>query len=426
MSGDRVRLSVLVALLISVIGLGGLVQAAPVEIEFFYVANQSEDEVWKALVDQFNSEQSEIQVMANWDASGWGGFEEKALVRLAGGDPADIMRLSDESFGQWVRAGYLLPLDSYVQRDRISQSLFLPVVFPLGTIDGRFYGFPQGIATRALAYNTAMFDGAGLAHPDDQWRWDKELLSAAKKLSEPDAEVPKFGILFWFGGAGVLRKDVPEMIWSWGGEVFDPQGQFLLNTDASISALQFLADLRNVHRVYPDEGDVLQMFANSQIAMWNTGIWDVNLLRQYSQMGLEWDFAPTPGGPAGYYSFIQGNGIYVIPQTSPNPDAAWEFMKFLASEEAQHTFSITTGIGGAPLRKSLLGEYTKSPAPPTRWDAIVTSLNRGRIVNHPPNAQALFDALDVGWSDFATGLTSARNWINQVTPTVLRILSESK
>lgn len=397
--------------------------AAPIEIEFHFVANQSEADAWYTLADMFNASQDEIVVVPYWDTGEWIGYQERMLVRMAANEAPDIMRLSDEAFPDWAHNGYLRTLDEWLARD-VDLSEYLPMTAQLGSHRGSFYGFPQGLATRALAYNRTLFDNAGLAYPSDTWRWDQELLDAARKLSTRDAqdEPLSYGIGFHMGGAGNLRKDIPEILWAFGGEVFDAEGNMRLGDDRSLEALNFLRSLVAEHRVFPEDFDVVGRFLNETLAMWNTGVWDVALLRQHDR--LDFDFAPTPGGPEGHYSFIQGNGVYVIPAmvSEERAAAAWEFMKFLVSEEAQRIFGLEYGIGGVPLVISLVPEYMAQASPPDSWDAFVTSVNRGRLVYHPLGATEIFNALNTGWGDMIRGLIPARTWLDTVTPVVEAIM----
>lgn len=401
--------------------------AAPIEIEFHFVANQSEADAWYTLADMFNASQDDIVVVPYWDTGEWIGYQERMLVRIAANTPPHIMRLSDEALLVWADAGYLRPVGDWLERD-IDLSEYLPIIDQLGSHRGTFYGFPQGLATRALAYNRVMFQNVGLAYPDDDWLWEEDLLDAARRLSTRDADDQPltYAIGFHTGGAGNLRKDIPEILWAFGGEVFDAQGNMRLADDESIEALTFIQRLISEYRVFPEDFDVVGRFLNGTLAMWNTGVWDVNLLRQ--QPSLDFDFAPTPGGPAGHFSFIQGNGIYVIPAVVDDEKAAaaWEFMKFLVSEEAQRVFGLEYGIGGVPLVTSLVPEYVAQASPPDNWEAFVTSVQRGRMVYHPANATEIFNALNVGWDEMIRGNTPVRAWLDAVAPVVKTILERSE
>lgn len=422
------RLMVL-ALLLALGVAGHVALAAPVEIDFVFPANESEAHAWFALVERFNAQQDGVRVNAVWDTTpgGWAGFQEKTLVAIAGGQTPDIIRLSDEAAPEWAANGLLRPLGEWLARD-VDTEQFLPPVLSLGTFGGQFYGLPQGLATRALAYNRALFDRAGVLYPDETWRWDVELLDAARKLSTrtPDGQPDRYGIGVFLSNASTLRKDIPEIIWSFGGEIFDAEGNFRLGDEGSLDALRFLQSLIAEHQVHPPNWDVHVHFLNETVAMWNTGVWDVALLRQ--QESLDWDFAPTPGGPAGYYSFIQGNGVYVIPAATSDEKAAaaWEFMKYLVSEEAQRIFCLEFGIGGVPLLKDLAADFVDQPSPPDSWMTFVTSVERGRMSHHPMDASRIFDTLNVGWVDMILGHTAVETWFESVRASVEAIVEASK
>lgn len=405
----------------------GVTSMAATEIEFHFVANQSEANAWFELADMFNSIQDDVHVVANWDTGEWIGYQERMLVRIAAGESPDIMRLSDEAFPDWANNGYLRTLDAWLARD-VDLSEYLPPTALLGSHGGAFYGFPQGLATRAIAYNRSMFDAAGVDYPHASWRWDGELLEAARKLTtRTDDDQPlTYGIGFHNGGSNALRKDFPEIIWSFGGELFDADGNMRLGDNDSLLGLNFVQSLVAEHRVYPEDFDIVGRFLNETLAMWNTGVWDVGLLRQ--QTSLDFDFAPPPSGPGGEFAFIQGNGVYVIPSTTSDERAAaaWEFMKFLASDDAQRLFGLEYGIGGVPLRINLVPDYVAQASPPDSWDAFVTSVNRGRMVHNPKRANDVYAALNVGWAEMRTGGISVRAWFESVQPIVQSILDSAE
>ena len=51
----------------------------------------------------------------------------------------------------------------------------------------------------------------------------------------------------------------------------------------------------------------------------------------------DWDIAPLPAGKAGSIQTMKGNPV-AIPVDARNPELAWEFMKFLSSEEALYIY----------------------------------------------------------------------------------------
>ncbi len=72
-------------------------------------------------------------------------------------------------------------------------------------------------------------------------------------------------------------------------------------------------------------------FEQGQAALESNGSW---LVATHQAAGIDFGIAPLPKGPAGQATSINPTGAVVFKGTK-NPDAAWEFVKYLASPEAQ-------------------------------------------------------------------------------------------
>ncbi|MBE3577966.1 MAG: sugar ABC transporter substrate-binding protein [Limnochordales bacterium] len=395
---------------------GGAAHAAPQKVSFMFVANPPEYQLWKERVDKFNASRQDIQVTIQWVPGSWDDVHSKALVGIAAGTPPDIVRLHESQYNDWVRAGLLTSLNGFIEDDKYDMNVFFPqIIMPL-QVNGQLYGFPQTIATRALAFNKDMLDNAGIKYPDSFWRWEHELLTAARKLTDPSKN--RWGIGFWFStGPSVLLADIPEIIWSFGGDIFTRDDRFVLDSEPARRGIQFLLDLIHRYKVYPPDGSVAHAFWQGRLAMWNTGTWDITSIRS---SGVNFDFAPTPGGPKGAYSWVN-SALYVIPKGA-HADAAWEFIKYLMSYEGQDIFSVRGG-SGVPVRKDLISKYISQPSPPN-WSTFLISVERGRMPYYPPNQSRILDALSRKWSDLYQGTVSLDAWLDEVKPIVDKLLAE--
>jgi multiple sugar transport system substrate-binding protein len=77
-----------------------------------------------------------------------------------------------------------------------------------------------------------------------------------------------------------------------------------------------------------DSGDA---FEQGKAAMEANGSW---LVATHLNAGIDLGIAPLPKGPAGQATSINPTGAVVF-KGSKSPDAAWEFVKYLASPPAQ-------------------------------------------------------------------------------------------
>ncbi len=99
--------------------------------------------------------------------------------------------------------------------------------------------------------------------------------------------------------------------------------------------IQFLQDLIWTDKVMPDPtiwpADSGDAFEQGKAAMEVNGSW---LVATDIAAGLDFGIAPLPKGPAGRATSINPTGAVVYKGTK-SPDAAWAFVKYLASPAAQ-------------------------------------------------------------------------------------------
>ena len=135
-----------------------------------------------------------------------------------------------------------------------------------------------------------------------------------------------------------MPRTIPHTLFpvirSFGGGFLDDKTRRTAFNEYTAEALQFLVDLASVHQVAPRFGAAVPSFADGGYAM------EVNI---FPQMGVihagvgdsfEWNVAPMPAGRAGRVNRSVA-GTHVILSASRQPEAAWQFLKFLGSDRAQ-------------------------------------------------------------------------------------------
>jgi multiple sugar transport system substrate-binding protein len=82
------------------------------------------------------------------------------------------------------------------------------------------------------------------------------------------------------------------------------------------------------------------------------------LVPTHTAAGLDFGIAPLPSGPAGRFTSVNPTGA-VVYKGSDNPDAAWAFVKYLASPAAQE--QLMQLKASLPVSKEVLaGPYAQS------------------------------------------------------------------
>lgn len=201
--------------------------------------------------------------------------------------------------------------------------------------DGKNIATVNGADTMLLFYNKDLFDAANVPYPTDNWTYD-DMLDAAKKLTIRDekGKPTQFGISVGFG-----NEPAGAFIYANGGEIFDDVNnpkKAVYNSPETVEALQFLSDLIHVYKVSPNEADSEILgggFDTGKIAMIVDGVWGIVNRKNIEE--FKWDITTVPSKDGIVRRIPAQHAGYAISKTTKNPDLAWEFAKFMQSDEAQ-------------------------------------------------------------------------------------------
>jgi multiple sugar transport system substrate-binding protein len=285
----------------------------------------------QAIVDAFHATTPKITVKVT--VSDWDPYWDKLQTSIAGGDAPDVFAMDGPLFPDYQTRDVLLDLKPFIDRDGYDLGqLADQAVSDFKTPDGQF-GVPRDLNVVALYYNKKMFDTAGIPYPDDTWDWAK-LTEVAKKLTlkGADGKTKQWG---FYTETTDMENYWSELVWQNGGDIISADHKTsLVGSDQAAGGIQFLQDLIWKDKVMPDAAitDALgDAFEQGQAAMEANGSW---LVATHQAAGLDFGIAPLPKGPAGQATSINPTGAVVYKGTK-SPEAAWAFVKYLASPAAQ-------------------------------------------------------------------------------------------
>lgn len=98
-------------------------------------------------------------------------YWDKLSSQAAANNLPDIIQHDYAYISQYVNRDLLLPLDDYVSKGIMDLSDIDEETNDVGRIDGKLYGVNLCINSRALMYDPALFEKAGVAPPDENWTW---------------------------------------------------------------------------------------------------------------------------------------------------------------------------------------------------------------------------------------------------------------
>jgi multiple sugar transport system substrate-binding protein len=281
----------------------------------------------------------------------------KLIASYAAGTPPDIHHGFAGIVISLYAQGQALELTPYVKRDKFDLA-------PYGGLQndpdmcrsGKTWELPIDSSMSAMVfYNAALLQQAGVPLPptswkDTSWTWDR-MLDAARKTTknwgEPDAVYGLLGM-----NANPWFQAWPYM---WGGDLWPRDfyahgiGQTSqITTPPVVESLQHIQDLALKHRVMPAQGQASRAFNMGGGAMWITHAGAGATALKDATFG--WGMAPLPrqvtNKSVAFTNGIMGN------KNAQAPDAAWQVIKYLVSQEGQ------------------LDRIRITPAPPTRTDAF--------------------------------------------------------
>ena len=391
-------LAVLAALLTA--GCGGGPRAGalgePVEITLFTWTRPGELAVNQQLCAEFEAEHPGLRVEIINEPGDRSMDKLQAMV--AAGEAPDVMSIHGAYFIPLAANGALLDLDPLIAGDpEFDLKDFYPRLVELCRYEGPLYSLPRYTSVYVLFYNKDLFDAAGLGYPDDTWTWD-DYLAAARRLTvdDPDPERRRFGCVIDFWGARVY-----PWIWSSGGEILDPSGRrCLLDGPGAREAIGFLVGLRHRWEVCPpttmaERRQNISMFVNGQVAMFQTGAWDIQSMQQAP--ALRWDIAPLP--MKRQHATLLGMENYAIASATEHPQEAWELFKFLLGPRAQAVMA--EELEKQPSRQSVAnGPYVEAEVEYDRR-VLVEALGYARQAPNIPEwdrvSTFIQDQLDLMW-----------------------------
>lgn len=319
-----------------------------------------ETEALKAAAEEFKKQNPEYEIVFN--EQGRLGYFTSVTTQLVGGtDEFDLIQDNTTYMTELAAAGTLEPWDEYLNDPELTDLEAydlddLPIKLKY---EGKIYCIPTDLSSQIYYYRKDLIE-----KPAETW---DELIANAK--AHTGGETPYGVILTAMTGGPEAPKIFYTVLWSFGGDVIDEDGNVVVNSDATKQAAQVYRDLRPYMPEdvatynYPKVFDALKAGTVAQTGpFWNAG-WN-NLQLTDSAFKDKYGIALIPGvkQPDGSIKRVpqtHGWGL-VMNANSKNKKAAWKFLTYALSVEG---FKIRGAKGGSIFRPSILGDPANADNP---------------------------------------------------------------
>ena len=361
-------------------GGGGDGGDAGVELELAgFSSTPAEDEQLSAIIEQYN-EQSENTASFNPLPE----YDTTLQSQLAAGDPPDVFYVNDNRLPDLASAGVLMPAEGRID----GEDEFYPALVEAFTFEDEWYCPAKDFSTLALQYNTTMLEEAGVEPPTN---WE-ELAAAAEQLTSDGVvglvvapEWFRWGVFAQQAGGGITNEDDTEMTAD--SEPVKTGFQYL----QELYDQGFAATQTDVDAGWPGEA-----FGQEKAAMTIEGNWIVPAMAN-DFPDVEYEVAELPAGPDGQGTF-SFSVCYAVAQSAPNPDASWDLVNYLVSNDAMLEF--TQQFPVMPSRETLRDPWLEANP---ELEPFLNSVEFATSPSYVPGFQAVLDQLNAGIEGLATG-----------------------
>ena len=307
------------------------------DITFWTGFTDRELGVMKDVVADFEAAHPNIHVKVVGGIS-----DDKIVAAIRGGNAPDVAHSFDAGAyaGAYCGNGAWIDLADYMKRDGVSEDIFPAVTQTYSKFEGTRCALPMLADAYGLYYNKDMLGKAGLSGPP---KTVTELMDYAKKLTVRNAD----GSLEVVGldpFNGFYENIAAHWAPQWGLDWTDDSGKSILSsTPGWADMLEWQKelidwygydDLVRFQAKAGDEFSPQQAFERGKLAMNLDGEWRVAFIAA-EHPELNYGTAPLPvddAQPDLYGSGYTSGSIIGIPKTSDNQDAAWELLKYLATD----------------------------------------------------------------------------------------------
>lgn len=249
------------------------------------------------------------------------------------------------------------------------KDLFVNTVHDDIVFDGKMYGLPLSLDTLALYYNYDLLAKAQIAVPPKTWvqfRDDVQLmrvLDDQKNIVRPAAafgtseNVPHF-----FDLVSVLMMQNGTIMTTEGNRVAFTEEGIAGKQQPGLEALDFYIKFSDPNfKTYTwneEQQDALELFTQGQLGFYFGYYEELDTIKKRApNLNFSYTEIPQidPSNPVNAPRYV----VEAVPLTSENPEHAWNFITFAASQQQVQQF--LTNTSRVPALRTLVGEAQQDP-----------------------------------------------------------------
>jgi len=398
-------------------------QRTQVDFVFMYTSEFTEP-YWLGVIQDFETQNPDIEV--NLKIFNWTDGRQQIADLVAQGKPPTLARVATRWIPEYEASGWLEPVDKYMTTEFRSQ--FIPLLINEGSqYDGRTFGLPITVSSRALYYNKDLFKKAGLTSPPENWA---ELKNAARAIQALGSDEYGFGIQGKQGEQPEVATYFYYFLWGNGGDILTADGtRPAFNGPEGVEAVTFMKEMIDEGLTQPNptesltakpRKDMENAFVEGKLGMVITGPWLATQLAKDAP-DLDYGLSVIPYQSTPVTLAAQDTLILFKQAEQEKKDAAWKFVEFLYADEYRLKYALGDGVLPEKIAVAENSQIAENPV----YNFFMEKLPTGK-----------FEPLNVKSADIATVVaealqsayraqTSPEEALNSAAAQVLEMLSYS-
>ena len=382
---------------------------AETEITFWHTYSEGEEKVFlEQVVPAFETAYPDIKI--NAIRMPYEGLNQQIITAVAGNAAPDLVRMDITWVAQFAKLGALKALD---EMDGFPEILGGALPGPMATTlyKGLHYGLPMNTNTTTGVFNLERLKELGFDAPPTTL---EELLGAAD-LAEPQNEKWPFAV------QGSFNWAMLPFIWTLGGSITDDTyttATGYLNGEATVKALETIKSWYDNQLISAcilgEEPATWGGIENGNYAMVVEGPWFYSAGETKPNLPS----ATIPAVDGRSISIVGGEDLVMLKDTK-NTEAAWTFMQFMMTAEAQMPM---VNAGMIPTMAALLDQVDISNSP---WmEAYLKQLKTA--MPRTPSAEwpSIEEILNLTFESILRGAVSAQEGLDSAAAQIDVLLAE--
>lgn len=347
----------------------------PIEMVWanFSGLEESPGPVIDSIIFSWNKENPNATVKSiSWP---WSEILNQLIIRSQGGEVLDIAQIDMRMLSALNEADILVDLNTVFEEGYLKDNLGQAAI-EVGKIDGKQLGLPWTLASIGLVYNPSLLEGAGIESVPETI---EEFEKACEALKYKYPDIIPYGAVT--KDPASMAKDFGAWLWTFGGSIFDEDGNVVINSPEGVAALTWYKGLLDKGYIAMDSSrfDIRVLYSRQEVGFYDDAIACNGILR--TNMELEADAnvdeyimpMPRPVLNAGDVpQSVMWGMLLVISNSAQDKQKAGEFLKHTISEEPSLYFFNRCGM--LPVKKSVIeNDIVKDNTWAIKWSEITST-----------------------------------------------------